>query len=163
EVRGAYTAVPEPDTGRLWVPHLLLATDTPQPALDFQSTVFPTITVLTANSSSVADRLLFRSGTSLMAPGAFIDSVSGPRDVAFPAGGIALVAMEDSEDVLVFDTAARVEIGLVRPLPSAMLEGIIADATGTLAYVHGRASHDVTVLQIDRNTHAVTVAGTPIE
>ena len=34
-----------PGTSELWVAHLMLGTDTPQPTLDFQSTVFPALSV----------------------------------------------------------------------------------------------------------------------
>jgi YVTN family beta-propeller protein len=166
EVRGAYTAIPRPNHGEIWVPHLLLATDTPQPALDFQSTVFPTFTLFEAGGSTVSQRLLLRPSTVLTATGAFTDVVSGPRDIAFTADGkIALAAMAQSEDVMVFDAVQHYEIGLVRPTPSALIEGVLVDASGAHAYLQGRASHNVTVLAITQGSQGVevTVDGAPIE
>jgi YVTN family beta-propeller protein len=163
--RGVYAGVPRPGAGDVWIPHLLLATKTPEPDLDFQSTVFPTVSTVSADGMSEGPRLLFAplaTGT----PGAFIDVVSGPRAVAFtPDGKTALVANANSEDVLVFDADQQTELGLVRPLPSAYLEGIVVDHVGKHAYVDGRNTHDVTVLAIDRTQAAtpVVVDGPPIE
>jgi mono/diheme cytochrome c family protein len=131
---------------------------TPQPELDFESTVFPTISTVAADGSAEGQRLVFTPNLP-GAKGSFADSVSGPRAVAFtPDGKLALVAMGQSEDVMVFDVEARVEIGLVRPLPSAMLEGIIIDHTGKRAYVDGRNTHDITVLKIDATSPTVPAA-----
>lgn len=167
EVRGAYTVVPQPKTGELWVPHLLLATGTPQPELDFESTVFPTISWLSPSGGEMDHRLLFRPSSLLTAPGAFADSVSGFHDIAFtPDGDYALVADAQSEDVMVFDANAGFESSLVRPTPSALLEGIVVDAAGTHAYVQGRSTHNVTVLSIQRadgGVPTVTVQGSAIE
>ena len=148
QVRGAYAVVPRPGSAELWVPHLLLATATPQPALDFDSTVFPTLSLI--ENGAFKKRLLFRPASALSFPGQFTDSVSGPRDVAFtPDGQLALVAMAQSEDVMVFDAQTGFETGLVRPTPGALLEGLVVDAAGTRAYVQNRATHDVTVLKLD--------------
>lgn len=148
--RGLYTAVPRPGTGELWVPHLLLAVRTAQPDLDFESTVFPTVSALTADGTAATRRLLFRPSVLPQAAGAFSDVVSGPRAAAFtPSGKLALIADAQSEDVLVFDAESGTEAGLVRPLPSALLEGIVVDHAGKHAYVDGRNTHDVTVLAID--------------
>jgi YVTN family beta-propeller protein len=166
EVRGAYAAVPRPETGEVWVPHLLLATGTPQPELVFDATVFPTVSVVAANGNSMEKRLLFRPVSIPTASGSFIDSVSGPRDVAFtPDGRLALVAMAQSEDVMVFDAATGFEATLVRPTPSALIEGVIVDAQGTHAYLQGRSTHNVTVLSIAEGTSGpqVRVDGDPIE
>lgn len=189
QARGAYGAIPRPGAdqglggapgavsgapGELWVPHLLLATATPQPELDFQSTVFPTVTVFRPGASPPGRRLLFRPPTVLTATGAFSDVISGPRDIAFtPDGRFALVAAAQSEDVMVFDADRGVEVGLVRPTPAAMAEGILVDPTGAHAYLHGRASHNVTVLAIARDAGTgvlrddpgitVDVDGDPIE
>ncbi len=161
-VRGPYAVVPRPNSGELWIPHLLLAVDTPEPALDFQSTVFPTLTLLDARAQTVTRRLLFRPESILTAPGAFTDSVSGPRDVAFtPDGKVALVALAQSEDVMVFDATTGFETQLVRPIPSSLLEGITIDAAGTRAYVHGRGSHNISVLTITDGS--VSVEGDPID
>jgi mono/diheme cytochrome c family protein len=163
--RGVYAAVPRPHGGDVWLPHLLLAVKTPEPDLDFQSTVFPTISTVSADGTS-ANRILFQP---LDAPGtnaSFSDVVSGPRAIAFtPDGKLALVAMSQSEDVMVFDGDTGYEVGLVRPLPGAFLEGIAIDRWGAHAYVDGRNTHNVTVLALDpTNTFApATVDGDPID
>lgn len=164
--RGLFSAVPNPATGELWVPHLLLAVNTMQPDLDFESTVFPTISTLAPDGSAEAKRLLFRPAALPQAEGAFSDVVSGPRAAAFtPNGKLALIANSQSEDVIVFDASTGYEVGLVRPLPSAMLEGIVVDHAGKHAYVEGRNTHDVTVLAIheDDPIAPVVVDGSPID
>jgi YVTN family beta-propeller protein len=162
--RGAYGITPRPGTGELWIPHLLLAVKTAQPDLDFESTVFPTISTLDAAATAEARRLVFRPpGVN---EGAFSTSVSGPRAVAFtPDGKLALVALAQSEDVMVFDAEAGTEVSMVRPVPSAMLEGIVVDHAGKQAYIDGRVTHDVTVLKIDASNKLSPVVkdGAPIE
>ncbi|MCU1283344.1 MAG: Surface antigen [bacterium] len=149
-VRGVYSAVPNPTTGELWAPHLLLAIHTAEPALDFQSTVFPSVSTLDPTGAVEGDRLNFTPIDDASGTGAFNDVVSGPRAIAFsPDGKLALVADGQSEDVLVFDAESHVEIGLVRPLPAAFLEGIAVDHAGRYAYVHGRNTQNVVVLALD--------------
>ncbi len=164
--RGVYAAVPRPVGGDVWLPHLLLAVKTPEPDLDFQSTVFPTISTLAADGKAEAKRLLFQPLDPPGIAGSFTDVVSGPRAIAFtPDGRLALVAMSQSEDVMVFDGATGFETSLVRPLPSAFLEGIAVDHAGAHAYVDGRNTHDVTVLAIQPNDPIApaTVDGASIE
>ena len=166
EVRTVYAAVPRPDDGEIWVLHQLLANQTPEPVLVFNNTAFPTITRLAPGGWNVDDRLMLAPSTPLTFGGAFIDVVSGFRDIAFtPDGALALVADAQSEDVMVFDAANGDEIALVRPTPSALIEGIVVDSTGTHAYLQGRGTHNVTVLSIDENGESskVAVAGPPIE
>jgi YVTN family beta-propeller protein len=163
--RGVYAAAPRPIGNELWLPHLLLAVDTPEPDLDFQSTVFPTLSTALADGSAESNRMLFQP-LGLASPGAFSDVVSGPRAIDFtPDGQLALVVDAQSEDVLVLDGEQQVELGLVRPLPSTFPEGIVVDHAGRHAYVEGRNSHDVTVLDIDatRPDAPVVVDGDPIE
>jgi len=151
-VRGVYAVVPQPTTGTLWAPHLLLAIHTPEPALDFQSTVFPSVSTLDPTGASEGARLNFTPIDDTSGAGAFNDVVSGPRAIAFtPDGRLALVADGQSEDVLVFDADKQVEVGLVRPLPAAFLEGIAVNHKGTRAYVHGRNTQNVVVLDLDAN------------
>jgi hypothetical protein len=164
--RAVYAAVPRPQTGDLWIPHLLLATGTAQPDLDFESTVFPAVTVATADGKSEQKRLLGKPPMGAGAQGAFTDSVSGPRDLSFtPDGKLALLALSQSEDVMVLDGDSGNEVGLVRPLPSTFLEGIVVDHAGKHAYVYGRNSHNVAVLDIHpAGTSALAaVNGKPIE
>jgi YVTN family beta-propeller protein len=160
--RGVYSAVPRPSSDELWLPHMLLAVGTPQPSLDFESTVFPTITIAASDGSAERRRLLFKP---LMVPGtdgAFTDSVSGPRALAFsPDGKIALLALAQSEDLMVFDGTTGNELTLLRPLPGTFLEGIAVNHAGTQAYVDGRNSHNVTVLKIAASV--VSVDGDAIE
>jgi YVTN family beta-propeller protein len=152
--RGVYVAVPRPHDGELWAPHLLLAIHTPEPALDFQSTVFPTVSTLDPSGAREARRLLFRPLDNFPdGSGSFTDVVSGPRALAFtPDGRLALMADGQSEDVMVLDASDGVEVGLVRPLPAAFLEGIAVDHAGRRAYVHGRNSENVVVLAIASTT-----------
>lgn len=147
--RGLYAAVPRPDTGELWVPHIQLAVKTAQPDLDFESTVFPAVATFAPDGSAVDRQILFRSQALPDAEGSFSDVISGPRAIAFtPDGKAALIADAQSEDVIVFDAESGYELGLVRPIPSALPEGIVIDHAGKFAYVEGRNTHDVTVLAI---------------
>ncbi|MHB8419686.1 MAG: c-type cytochrome [Myxococcales bacterium] len=156
QVRGEYAVVPRPNQGELWVPHLLLATGTPEPALDFETTAFPTISRLAPGGGQLDDRLLFQP--SAQYPGSFIDSVSGPHDVAFtPDGKLALLTLAQSEDVMVFDADSGDEVALVRPTLGSLLDGVVVDASGTRAYVHGRSSNNVTVLDVDEGSGGATL------
>ena len=164
--RGVYAAVPRPVGGDVWMPHLLLAVHTPEPDLDFQSTVFPTVSTVTADGSGEGKRLLFQPLGIDVAGGAFNDVVSGPRAIAFtPDGKLALMASSGSEDVIVFDGETGNERFLVRPLPIAFPEGIVVDHHGARAYVEGRNTHNVVVLDLapDDPLAPVTVDGDPIE
>jgi YVTN family beta-propeller protein len=165
EVRTVYAAVPRPDDGEIWVLHQLLANQTPQPLLQFNTTAFPTITRLTPGGWNFDDRLMLAPSTPLTFGGAFSDVVSGFRDIAFtPDGTLALIADAQSEDVMVFDAAGGDEVQLVRPTPSSEIEGVVVDARGEHAYLQGRGSHNVTVLSIAEGTSApVAVDGPPIE
>jgi YVTN family beta-propeller protein len=167
--RGLYSAVPRPFTatsgGDVWVPHMLLAVKTSEPDLDFQSTVFPTISTLTADGKSEGPRLLFKP-LGFDVPGSFSDVVSGPRALAFtPDGSLALMADSGSEDVIAFDGNTGDEKTLVRPLPATMLEGIVVDHAGKKAYVDGRNTHNVVVLDLTPGDPItpVSVDGTPME
>jgi len=163
--RGLYQAALRPGTGEIWVPHLLLGIKTAQPDLDFESTVFPTISTLSADGGAAARRLVFQPPVA-GAKGSFSDSCSGPRAVAFtPDGKLALLALAASEDVMVFDAESGNEISLVRPMPGALLEGIAVDHAGKRAFVDERNAHDVAVLRIDEGDAIAPVAvdGAPID
>lgn len=164
--RGVYAAVPRPGSGELWLPHMLLAVKTAEPALDFQSTVFPTISTVDATGMAEGRRLLFKPLAVAGSDGAFNDVISGPRAIAFtPDGALALLASSGSEDVMAFDAESGDERLLVRPLPASFVEGIAVDHAGVHAYVDGRNTHDVVVLTIDRADPIATVAvdGDPID
>ena len=159
-VRGIYDAAIRPGSSELWVAHIMLGIDTPQPALDFQSTVFPALSILDPNGNQSA-RLSVQAN-----PGdgeAFGDVVSGPRAIAFSDdGGLAFVADADSEDVLAIDTTARVETQLVRPLPGHLPEGIVW-ANGKI-YVQERNSEEIAAFAVARSGSALTITadGAPI-
>ena len=114
-VRGIYDAAVRPGSSELWVAHIMLGIDTPQPDLDFQQTVFPALSIF--DSAGVEQARL----SVLTNPGdgqAFGDIVSGPHAIAFSDdGALAFVADSDSEDVLIVDTDRRVESQIIRPLP----------------------------------------------
>ena len=146
--RGVYGAAVRPGaTPQVWLPHLLLATDVAQPDLDFESTVFPAVSVRGVDGSPAAVLSVDSRVPGL--DGALADVVSGPRAVAFsPDGGLALVVDLSSEDVLVIDAEQRIEVDLVRPLPGHLPEGIVVTPDGLTAFVDERATGDVAVLAI---------------
>ena len=181
--RGVYAAVPRPNGGDVWMPHILLAIQTPEPDLDFESTVFPTVSTLAPDGMSEDKRLLFEPlGIDVDGghPVATLDapimytwdpvqrrhSIGGIRALAFtPDGKLALMANSGSEDVLVFDGESGNERFLVRPLPATFLEGIAVDHAGTHAYVDGRNTHNVVVLTLAPADpiEPVKVDGDPID
>lgn len=153
--RGVYTAAVRPGAagdgaGEVWLPHLLLATDVAQPELDFESTVFPAISIRGPGGEPLTPVPLSTDSRLPKVDGAFADVVSGPRALAFTrAGDLALVVNMSSEDVLVIDTKKRVQVQIVRPLPGDLPEGIVLSPDGRLALIDQRASGDVAVLRIE--------------
>ncbi|HLK91648.1 MAG TPA: beta-propeller fold lactonase family protein [Polyangia bacterium] len=159
-VRGIYDAAVRPGTTELWVAHLMLGIDTPQPTLDFQRTVFPALSLLGPTGTQLA-RLSVRANPG--DGGAFGDVVSGPRAIAFSDdGALAFVADTDSEDVLVVDATARVETQLIRPLPGHLPEGLVW--SGGELYVQERNSEDIAAFKVARSGSAlsITADGAPI-
>jgi len=149
EARGMYDVAERPGTQELWVAHLLLGTDTAQPELDFETTVFPTLTVLRPDGfrATLSNDALDIPGTD----GAFGDVVSGPHAIAFTADGeLAFVVDTNSEDLLVVDANHGVELALVRPLPGHMPEGIALSPDEEFAYIDQRNTGDIAVVRIDR-------------
>jgi YVTN family beta-propeller protein len=145
-VRGIYDALVRPGTSELWVAHLMLGTDTPQPALDFRQTVFPALSIVNARGRQLA-RLSVQGNPG--DGGAFGDVVSGPHALAFsPDGSLAFVADANSEDVLVVDARARTEAALVRPLRGHMPEGIVW--VGDRIYVQERNTETLEALRVTR-------------
>jgi cytochrome c peroxidase len=142
----APSAAPAGD-GEIWVGHLLLNVTTAQPDLDFESTVFPAVTVQGLDGTP---RALLSTDSRLPGiDGELADIVSGPRSLAFtPDGRLALLVSMSSEDVLVIDAERKVQAGLVRPLPGDLPEGIVVSPDGLRAYVDERASGDIAVLRI---------------
>ena len=171
--RGLYDAVVRPSTTDLWVVHELLGTSTAQPYLNFESTAFPAVTVMSNVSPSahgaaagVVQQIMSTNAQDVPGVnGAFADVVSGPHAIAFTHdGAYALVVDDNSEDVLVIDANAHVEIALVRPLPGHQPEGIVIAPDDSVAYVQERNTNDVIAVALDRSTGVLvpTIKGTPI-
>jgi DNA-binding beta-propeller fold protein YncE/cytochrome c peroxidase len=152
--RGLYDAVLRPGTSELWVAHIMLGTDTPQPKLDFNNTVFPALSILDDRGRQQA-RLSVQAN-----PGdgqAFGDVVSGPHALTFsPDGKLAFVVDSNSEDVLVVDAEQRIEAQLVRPLPGHLPEGLVW-AAGEV-FVQERGSEEITALRVTRGDAGLLVA-----
>jgi YVTN family beta-propeller protein len=163
-VRGLYDVASRPGTSEIWVAHALLATDTAQPALDFESTAFPALSLLAANGA-YAQTLSTDAQDVAGVDGSFADVVSGPHAIAFTHDGdYVLMVDANSEDVLVVDARTRGEVALVRPLPGKMPDGIVLSPDDAVAYVDERISGDVAVLRLDRASGSlrVTVEGPAI-
>ncbi|HEY4238537.1 MAG TPA: di-heme oxidoredictase family protein [Kofleriaceae bacterium] len=160
QVRGVYDVAGRPGTAEVWFPHLLLGTDTSQPELDFESTAFPAVSLVTGGTYQ---RTLSTDAEDLVGTdGAFGDVVSGPHALAFtPDGAYALVVDTGSEDVLAIDAATGAEATLLRPLPGHMPEGIALSPDGATAYVDERNTSDVAVISLARDAGlALSVAAT---
>jgi YVTN family beta-propeller protein len=153
QVRGLYDAVVRPGTSELWVAHLMLGTDTTQPTLNFQETVFPALSVLDGTGTQLA-RLSVQAN-----PGdgeAFGDVVSGPHAMTFSSdGSLAFVVDSDSEDLLVVDAKQWIETQLVRPLPGRLPEGIAW--AGNDLYVQERNSEDIAAFRISSGDAGLAV------
>jgi YVTN family beta-propeller protein len=147
-VRGIYDVVARPGTSEIWVPHLMLGTDTPQPTLVFDSTVFPALSILDGQSGNQLARLSVQANSASPGDdGAFGDIVSGPRSVAFSGDGkLAFVTDTDSEDLLVVDATQRTEATLVRPLPGHLPEGVVW--FDDEVYVQERNTEDVVAFKV---------------
>lgn len=154
--RAIYDAAARPGSDETWVAHNLLAVETAQPDLDFESTAFPTLTVFGKNGAFPQ---------TLSTGDVFADVVSGPRAIAFtPDGDYALMLDAASEDVLVVDARTRLQAHLVRPLPGDFPEGLVLSPDGAAAYVEERGTGTVAVLSVKRGGGgiSVTVDGAPI-
>jgi YVTN family beta-propeller protein len=162
-VRGLYDVAVRPTSSELWVAHLMLGTDTPQPALDFESTVFPSLSLVEA-SGAYEVTLSTNANDIPGINGSFGDVVSGPHSIAFTHdGAYAIVADSDSEDLLVVDANARSEASLLRPLPGHQPEGVAIAPDDSAVYVDERNTGDIAVVTIDHSSGlALAVAGPPI-
>jgi DNA-binding beta-propeller fold protein YncE len=161
--RSLYDLAPRPGTDELWVAHALLGTDTAQPQLDFESTAFPTLTVL--KNGAVVHSLTTDAPDVPGIDGAFADVVSGPRAVTFTRDGrYAFVADANSEDVLLIDAVQRTETALLRPLPGHQPEGLVLSADETQLFIEERNTADVAVVKVERSATGVllNVDGAPI-
>lgn len=159
--RALYDAAARPGTDETWVAHAMLATDTAQPDLDFESTTFPTLTAFGKNGA-FPQTLSIDVADLPGADGAFSDVVSGPRALAFtPDGHQVLMLDAASEDVLVVDARTRLQTALVRPLHGNFPEGLVLSPDGTRAYVEERGTLTVTVIALDGSGGA-RVDGKPL-
>jgi YVTN family beta-propeller protein len=147
-VRGIYDVLARPGASELWVLHLMLGTDTPQPTLAFNSTVFPSLSILDGTGGGQLARLSVQATTSNPGDnGAFGDVVSGPRSMAFSGDGkYAFVVDTDSEDLLVVDATQRTEVTLMRPLPGHMPEGVVWSQNEV--YVQERNTEDIVAFKV---------------
>jgi YVTN family beta-propeller protein len=161
--RGFYDVAARPGTDELWTTHLMLGIDTPQPALNFESTVFPSVSVLSATAATYETTLSIDAQDVPGIDGSFADVVSGPHAIAWTHdGALALVADTNSEDVLAIDGAGRVEAALGRPLPGHMPEGIVISPDDSVAYVDERNTGDIAIVSITHaSTGLVLAADTP--
>ncbi|HTJ43436.1 MAG TPA: beta-propeller fold lactonase family protein [Kofleriaceae bacterium] len=158
-VRGLYDVAARPGTSEVWIAHAMLGIDTPQPALDFERTAFPSLSIFRAGA--FATTLTTDAQDVPGIDGSFADIVSGPHAIAFTHdGALALVADSNSEDVLAVDAKTRVEAALARPLPGHQPEGIVISPDDKLAYVDQRNTGDVAVVAIDGT--AISVDGATI-
>jgi YVTN family beta-propeller protein len=158
QVRGIYDIVPRPGTNELWVAHLMLGTDTPQPTLAFNMTVFPALSIFDATSGTQTARLSVSDTDSTSEDtGAFGDITSGPHGLTFSDdGNYAFVTDADSEDLMVVDAANRVEAQLVRPLPGHLPEGVAFH--GSEIYVQERNSEDIAAFKLSETTAGAAIA-----
>jgi len=158
-VRGVYDAMVRPGSQELWVLHVMLGTDTSEPELNFQNTVFPAVSILDATSGTAVARL-----TVSTSPGdgaAFSDIVSSPRAITFsPDGLFAFVVDTGSEDVLVIDATQHVEATLVRPLPRHQPEGAVWGLSGKL-YVVERNTEDIAIVDVTEGAFGVSATVEP--
>jgi YVTN family beta-propeller protein len=153
KVRGIYDAMIRPGTSDLWVAHLMLGTDTPQPALNFLETVFPALSIFDSSGTQIA-RLSVQANPG--DNGAFGDVVSGPRALTFSDDGkLAFVVDADSEDVLVVDAERRIETQILRPLPGHLPEGIVF-SRGEI-YVQERNTEDIAAFRVAESDGGVSV------
>ena len=150
-MRGVYDLAPVPGSGELWAAHTLLGTDTAQPDLDFESTVFPAVSVLGLDGTW-QETLSTDAADVVGIDGAVADIVSGPRRSRSPAtGAYALVVDQDSEDLLAIDVGSRVQATLLRPLPGHQPDAVVLSADEREAYVLERNTADVAVIALDRS------------
>jgi YVTN family beta-propeller protein len=157
QVRGIYDAVMRPGTDELWVAHLMLGTDTPQPTLVFDSTVFPALSVLDGKSGDQRARLSVQADSATPGDnGAFGDVVSGPRAMAFSDDGkYVFVVDTDSEDLLVVDATQRIEAAIVRPLPGHLPEGVLW--VQDEVYVQERNTEDIVAFKVDESGGTISL------
>lgn len=168
--RGLYSVAvrPRPDAmlpAEVWTGHLLLNVTTAQPMLTFETSVFPAISIWSGQKNAFAT--LSTDSRLPGIDGQIADVVSGPRALAFtPDGRYALVVNMSSEDLLLLDADKQVQVGLLRPLPGDLPEGIVVAPDGLHAYIDQRASNDLAVVALTPqgadNRPTLMLEGTPI-
>lgn len=148
EPRALYAAAPRPGTDELWVAHSLHAAQTAQPVLNFETTLFPALTVLDRGGARVA----WLSTDAQNVPGTdgqFGDVLSGPRALEFsPDGATAFMLDAYSEDLVAIDAARRVQSRLLRPVPGRMLEGMALSPDGLSLYLDARNTSSVVFVRV---------------
>jgi YVTN family beta-propeller protein len=163
--RGLYDVVARPGgSGEIWVAHLMLATLTAQPTLDFQSTAFPTLSVFQGSGSFLT--LMTTNAMSVAGiNGAFADVTSGPHAIEFTADGrFAFMLDSASEDVLAVDATGRVQTSFLRPLSQLgagqghLPEGLVLSPDGKHLYVDERNTSDVAVVGVDTSTPSMILS-----
>ncbi len=155
--RAAYDLAQAPGVDRpLYAAYRLVATQTAQPVLDFESTVFPAVGE-PLRPGGEPTRPMTTDSRIAGVDGEFGDVVSGPRALAVlpGAGRYALLVAENSEDLLVVDLRGRAEVSLLRPLPGDWPQGIAVSEDGMRGVVDQRASGDVAVLDITHDAIGV--------
>ena len=135
----------------------MLGIDTAQPALDFERTAFPSLSILDATGTY--EKTLSTDAQDVPGiDGSFADVVSGPHAVVFTSdGSLALVVDTNSEDILAVNPAGRVEATLARPLPGHMPEGIAISPDDQTAYLDERNTGDVATVHIVQTSTGVTL------
>ena len=158
QVRGIYDVAVRPGSQEVWVAHLMLGTDTPQPTLAFNMTVFPALSILDGASGTQLARLTVSdTSVSTGGSGAFGDITSGPRALAFSDDGKYLFVTDtDSEDLLAVDNTQRIEATIVRPLPGHLPEGVVWH-DGEV-YVQERNSEDIAAFKTTETPTGLTIA-----
>jgi DNA-binding beta-propeller fold protein YncE len=162
--RVAFDLAARPGSRELWVAHILFATDTAQPELDFESTLFPAVALLDGSALGGAPLRPTLSTDSRLAgvDGAFARVISGPRAVAFlPDGRSALVVGRNSETLTVVDVERGVERQYVEDLPGAIPDGVAVSRDGARAWVHSRHAGTLIPFAIDREGR-VRIDGAPL-
>lgn len=161
--RALHDAAQRPGTGELWVAHALLSVTTAQPALNFETTVFPALSVLDAASPERAPLREPLTTDSRLADvdGALPRVVSGLRALAFtPDGALCLALARNSESLLVVDAARGAYRGLVEDLPGRLWDAVVVHPEGARAWLHARGSGALLALTVGADG-AVALDGAP--
>ena len=133
-----------PDGKQAWLPHELWNFDHP---FQFQSTVFPAISVLSLKPGdeheATARRMQLFKQIAIVENGNQTRIVSNPADVAFSDdGGKAYVTMAGSEDLAVFDLARALPIDSTSP-KAATTDG--SHAVEVFRHLPGENPHGLVV------------------